>query len=205
MGAHDVFEMTSELSLADHVYGRSTIVYGGIQGGAHYNGVHKHNGLLLFQREVSQYKHNGEIVYGDGLIDRFASDDISVALQTDFNDTMPSRDELVITGVADHTDTFDAANDILEITAIIDGNLIDTATIEEGSLETELIADFVDVEAISEAVDPHAITLDLKDRVDMDEEFEISMTGYWTYGDMTNPKHTHDGSIAFNYGTTVPV
>jgi hypothetical protein len=241
MEAQDVFGMTSEMSFVDHVYGRSAIVYGGIQGGAHYNGVHKHNGLLLFQREVSRYKHNGEILFGSGLSDTFASDDLSVALQMDFVDTMPSRDELVITAAADYAErfstarlydskmthngeyTFDAADDLLEVTQTTDDDVADTANIEDGELETELTADFVDVAAISEAIDPHTITLELEDGVEMDEElelsgnmdfsesaemsddFEVGMTGYWTYGDANNPKYTHDGSIGFNYGIVVPV
>jgi phage tail P2-like protein len=239
--AHDVFGMTSEMSFVDHVYGRSAIVYGGIQGGAHYNGVHKHNGLLLFQREVSRYKHNGEIAFGDGLNDTFASEDLLITLQIDFSDEMPSRDELVIAGIVDHTERFstarlydskmthngeyrfDAAQDLLEVEHTTDDDLADTASIEEGALETEAAADFVDAAAISEALDPHAITLDLEDHVETDEglelsgnmdlsdsaemadDFEISMIGYWTYGGADNPKYTHDGSIGFNYGTAVPV
>jgi hypothetical protein len=242
MPSEESFEMRSELNLIDHVYGRSTIVYGGgVQGGAMYNGVYTHNGEISYQREDVRYRHDGEIVFGSGESDIFASEDLSVTVQIDLVDEMPCTDELEITAIADHSDRFstarlydgkithngqynwDAAEDVLEINPISDGDLVDTATIEDGSLEAELIADFVDNANISETLDPHTILLDVEDGVEMDEEielscnmefsdpvemsddFEINMIGYWTYGDEDNPKHTHDGSIRFNYGEIVPV
>jgi hypothetical protein len=242
MESHDGFEMRSELSLVDHVYGRFAIVYGGgIEGGAQYNGVYTHNGSLSYQREVSRYKHDGEIVFGSGVNDVFASEDFEVTLRIDFSEEMPSRDEFAFTGVADHHDRFStarlydskithngaykfyAAIDVLEVTPITDGELIDAANIEDGTIETELAADFVDIADMAETIDPHTITLDLEDTVEtdeeltlagsmdfsdaaeMDEEFAIGMIGYWTYGDTDNPKYTHDGSIGFNNGEIVPV
>jgi hypothetical protein len=94
--AHDrSFSMLlSDLTFSDHVYGRSAIVYGGIQGGAHYNGIHKHNGLLLFQRDASRYKHNGEIVFGSGLSDTFASDDFLGEMRLDWSDLETISDSM---------------------------------------------------------------------------------------------------------------
>ncbi|MDR2815282.1 MAG: phage tail protein I [Proteiniphilum sp.] len=242
MESHDIFEILSELSFVDHVYGRSAIVYGGgIEGGAQYNGVYPHNGQIAYQREVFRYTHDGEIVFGSGLSDVFASEDFEAALRIDFSEEMPSRDELAITCIADHTDRFssarlydskmshngqykwDASDDFLEVIPITDGNLVDAANIEDGAIETELLADFIDAAEMNEAVDPHTITLDMQDTAgvdeelvlagnmdfsdtaEMDDEFAVSMIGYWTYGGSDNPQYNHDGSIEFNYGEIVPV
>jgi hypothetical protein len=242
MESYDDFETLSELSLEDHVYGRSAIVYGGgIEGGAQYNGVYLHNGQIAYQREVFRYTHDGEIVFGSGLSDVFASEDFEAALRIDFSEEMPSRDELAITCIADHTDLFptarlydskmshngqykwDAADDVLEVIPITDGDLVDTANIEDGEIETELLADFIDAAEMNEAIDPHTITLDMQDTAEvdeelvltgnmdfsdtaeMDDEFAVSMIGYWTYGGSDTPQYTHDGSIGFNYGEIVPV
>jgi hypothetical protein len=242
MESHDSFEMLSELSFIDHVYGRTAIVYGGgVLGGAKYNGIYKHDGEISYQRENLRYRHDGEIAYGSGENDIFATEDLSVALRIDFIDEIPSRDELVIAGVIANTERFssarlynskmthngqykwNAASDVLEIIPVTDSDLFDTANIEDGSMEMEMAADFSDIGNISEAVETHTIQLDvsedgieiddtvelsgsvdISESAEMDEEIAISMIGYWTYGDMENPKYTHDGSIGFNYGEIVP-
>jgi phage tail P2-like protein len=275
------FDILSEFSFADRVLTRSSIVYGGVKEFDRYNGVHAHNGKIVFQGydgefyngvylhngkivfrgydgelydgvylhngiisfkgDVSEYRHDGTVSFGSGLGDTFASDNLSVTLRIDLNDAMPSRDELAITGIANYTDRFssarlynskiihngqykfDAADDALEVAYTDDGDFSDTAIIEEGTIETALAADFADVEAMTEVLDPHTVTLALKETVEMDEglalsgsmdfsdsadmadDLAIGMIGYWSYGGTDNPRYSHDGSIGFNYGIIVPV
>jgi hypothetical protein len=234
--AHDLFSMLSQFTFSDHVYGRSTIVYGGIQGGAYYNGIYTHNGMLDFQREILRYKHNGKIVFGSGLSDdRFAHDDISLVMTLDFIDTLPSRDELIITVNNDISDRFpssqiydskmvhdgqykwNAACDVLEVKQS-DEQFSDSVTIEEGIIETKLLADFNDSVVVTDSIEAIDMTTNIEDREEMDdaislsvstnisdhidisESFVIGMIGYWTYGSAVDPPYTHDGSIKFNYG-----
>jgi phage tail P2-like protein len=130
--SHDAFGMKSEIILADHVYGCTAIVYGGgIQGGAQYNSVYIHNGSLSYQREVIRYLHNGEIAFGSGLNDIFASEDLSAALHVDLRDEMPSREEFAVNADAEHADRFSAANDLFELSPADVSDLSDAAAMSD--------------------------------------------------------------------------
>jgi hypothetical protein len=189
---HDAFGMKSEIILTDHVYGRTAIVYGGgIQGGAQYNGVYIHDGSLSYQREVIRYLHNGEITFGSGLNDIFASEDLSVTLHVDLRDEMPSRDELAVAAAADYSDPaptarlyngsiahngeykWDAADDILELKRADDEDLSDPAKIEEGAAEIESVSDFFDSGNIAESANPYTVTLDAEDNAEMKDTLEL--------------------------------
>jgi hypothetical protein len=104
-------------------------VYGGVQGGARYNGVHKHNGMITFQHEISKYKHDGEIVFGSGLSDRFASDDFSIVLQPDFNEkatVADSLEEIIVTAAMEDREEMDEA-----LTLSVDTDVSDFVDIDD--------------------------------------------------------------------------
>jgi phage tail P2-like protein len=259
MEAQDgAFGMTSEFSFADRILTRSSIVYGGVkefdryngvhshnrkivfqgQDGNIYNGVYLHNGGIPFRGDESKYKHDGAVLFGSGLSDVFAFDNISTAIIIDFVDTVLLQENLIIDTTKNIHDCFptsqiydggmshdgkykwNAAYEVLKVSKAEE--LVDGVDIEDGPLELAAASDFMDVETVSEAVEPYAGTIGLEENVEIEEEaelsggmdlsdfagmsddFSVSMIGYWTYGGADNPRHNHDGSIGFNYGNIVP-
>jgi phage tail P2-like protein len=191
--AHDLFSLRlSDLNFVDHVYGRSAIVYGGIQGGARYNGVHQHNGMITFQREISKYKHDGEIVFGSGLSDRFASDEFSLGMALDFTDTVPSRDEVSMAVATDQSDRFpssqiydgtmthngqykwNASHDVVAATQHRE-ELLDSVSIGDEPVEAELLAALSDTEIITDRIDTITMETALEDSEDMNDALSLSV------------------------------
>jgi hypothetical protein len=120
------FSMLSEFSFTDRVLARSDVVYGGLKEFDRYNGVHTHNGGIVFKGDdweiyngaylhngeisfrggVSKYRHDGTIVFGTGLRDGFAYDDFSASIALDFVDSASLHEKLDITVIGDSVDKF---------------------------------------------------------------------------------------------------
>jgi hypothetical protein len=201
--AHDNLGMLAAMNLSDHVYGRSAIVYGGgIQGGAQYNSVYTHNGQLSYRREDIRYKHDGELSYGSGYNDIFASEDLLVTTRADLIDTADMEDAAAETalgaGFTDTADTGEAVGPHAVLLGMEDGVAMDDA------FELSDERHFIDTANLSEGIELSG-GMHFSDSIETGEEFGIGMIGYWAYGDADNPKHTHDGSIGYNYGKLAPV
>jgi hypothetical protein len=251
------FSMLSEFSFTDRVLARSDVVYGGLKEFDRYNGIHTHNGGIVFQGDdweiyngaylhngeisfrggASKYKHDGTVLFGTGFRDGFAYDDFSASMHLDFVDSASLQEKLDTAVIGDGVDKFpssqiyngkmlhngeyrwDASYDVFEEEQI--GGMADAAAINEGLLEAELSADFIDSAAasgddaeISAVLDLEdgasmnedlaaSISADLLDQVSLSDESAIGMIGYWKYGG--EPAHSHDGSISFSYGVLVEI